>query len=164
MRDCGVELARLMEFVTWNPNQLAMGAVIHSDNPINNLCFHKNGHFLVGTTDSSVILVDCLAGKEKKRIYCKTNGIGKAAYTHHESCCIVSSDRKTNDIRYLCLHDNRYLRAFDGHTQRVTSLSMSPTDDHFLSSGDDGVVFLWDLSVSNPIGRLQLPAGHINVR
>lgn len=37
-------------------------------------------------------------------------------------------------IRYLSHHDNRYLRFFKGHKQVVTSLSMSPKSDHFVST------------------------------
>ena len=32
-------------------------------------------------------------------------------------------------IRYLSLHDNKYLRYFIGHTKTVVCLSMSPLDD-----------------------------------
>ena len=37
-------------------------------------------------------------------------------------------------IRYLSTHENVYLRYFRGHTARVTSLSMSPKSDLFLSA------------------------------
>mgnify|MGYP003386596839 CR=1 FL=1 len=156
------------ETIRWNPNQLVMGAVIHAEQPISNLKFHRNGQYLVSTTDNSVILTDSLSGKEKKRINCKTHGVGRAAYTHHDSCIIVSGDRKQHDIRYLCLYDNRYIRSYEGHTTRVSSLSMCPTDDHFLSAsdgGEDSCVLLWDLNVSNPVAKLKLPnsAEHVRV-
>ena len=150
--------------VLWNPAQpLQVGAAISSDSAITNLKFHRNGQYLVSTTNNSVILIDCINGREKKRINCKTNGIGKLAYTHHESCVIISSDKKQNDIRYLCLYDNRYLRAFDGHNNKITSLSMCPTDDHFLSASNDKSVLMWDLSVSNPVAKLNLPSYSENV-
>lgn len=154
-----------IEPTLWNPAFLQIGAVINADGnssrslPVNGLQFHRNGQYLVSTTDNSVTLVDCLTGREKKTINCRSNGVGRVEYTHHESCLLVSSSRKVNDIRYLCLHDNRYLRAFDAHTDKVTSLSMSPTDDHFLSgcSGDKSVM-MWDLAVANPVAKLSLPA------
>jgi hypothetical protein len=39
-----------------------------------------------------------------------------------------------HSLRYLSLHDNRFLRYFQGHTARVTSLCMSPRDDTFISA------------------------------
>lgn len=38
-------------------------------------------------------------------------------------------------VRYVSHHDGRYLRFFAGHEQTVTSLSMSPRNDQFLSAG-----------------------------
>ena len=151
------------EAVRWNPSQLIIGSVIHSEHPITNLKYHRGGQFLISTADNGVILTDSLAGKEKKRICCKTHGVGRVAYTHHQSCILVGGDKKQHDIRYLCLYDNRYLRSFEGHTQKVTSLSMCPTDDHFLSAGKDRNVLMWDLSVSNPVAQLSLPSSSDHV-
>jgi WD40 repeat protein len=155
------------EAVRWTPSQLVLGAVVHADQPITNLCFHRNGQYLISTTDNSVILTDSLSGKEKKRINCKTHGVGRAAYTHHDACIIVSGDRKQFDIRYLCLYDNRYIRSYEGHSGRVSSLSMCPSDDHFLSASDTGpdpCVLMWDLNVSNPVAKLPLPSGAEHAR
>lgn len=52
-------------------------------------------------------------------------------------------------IRYLSLHDNKYLRYFKGHKSRVTSLCMSPEDDTFMSASEDKTVRLWDLRSTN---------------
>lgn len=37
-------------------------------------------------------------------------------------------------LRYLSHHDHRYLRFFKGHTDTVTSLSLSPKSDAFVST------------------------------
>lgn len=39
-----------------------------------------------------------------------------------------------HSLRYLSLHDNRYLRYFQGHTARVTTLCMSPLSDQVISA------------------------------
>ena len=39
-----------------------------------------------------------------------------------------------HSLRYLAVHDNRYLRYFQGHTARVTALCMSPKSDAFIST------------------------------
>ena len=45
---------------------------------------------------------------------------------------------RDNGIRYHSLHDNKYIRYFTGHTERVTGLCLSPSTDLFLSSGEVG--------------------------
>lgn len=86
-----------------------------------------------------------------------------------------------DDIRYLSLHDNSYLRYFKGHKKkcvlalasvqmpdgadvllvpkrRVVSLAMSPQDDTFLSAARDDTVRLWDLRApSAQVSQFVLP-------
>lgn len=52
---------------------------------------------------------------------------------------LVSSDAPGVDhaVRYLSLYDNRFLRFFNGHTDKVVSIAMSPTDDHFMTGSLD---------------------------
>ena len=136
-----------------------MAAIINSDSQISSIDFHADGQYCVSTTkEGSVQLIDSLSGEEKKKLYTKTHGIGSVKYTHHEACVLLSSERKTHDIRYLCMHDNRYLRFFKGHSDKVTSLSMSPISDYFISSSNDKTVLVWNLEYPSPIARLQLPA------
>eukprot|EP01041_Mallomonas_annulata_P010922 gene10922-22799_t len=142
----------------WDPANLAIGAVIHGDGFVTGLEFHKDGQYLVMTTSNSTItLIDSFTGQENKKLFTKTHGIGQVQYTHHESCILLSSERKTNDIRYLCLYDNKYIRHFKGHTTTVLSMSMSPIDDVFLSSCNDNNINLWDITMPNAVAKLQLP-------
>ena len=48
-------------------------------------------------------------------------------------------------LRYLSLHDERYLRCFKGHTKPVVALEMSPKEDLFASAALDDTVRIWDL-------------------
>lgn len=43
-------------------------------------------------------------------------------------------------LRYHDLHSNRYIRYFRGHAGRITTLSMSPKSDVFLSAAQDKTV------------------------
>jgi COMPASS component SWD2 len=66
-------------------------------------------------------------------------------------------------IRYLSLHENKYVRYFQGHKGRfehvlvpldliqgsVTSIDISPCDDTFLSASVDGTARLWDTRSAN---------------
>jgi COMPASS component SWD2 len=139
-------------------HNMAMGSITHGENQITSIDFHSNGNYLISTSKEGVLhLIDSLTGLEKKKIYTKTHGIGIAKYTHHEACVLLTSDKKSNDIRYLCMHDNKYLRFFKGHTEKVSSISMSPISDLFLSASNDKTVHLWSLESPSPIAKLQLP-------
>jgi COMPASS component SWD2 len=146
----------------WNPNSLEAGAIILGDSGVNSLDFHREGRYLLMTTkDCAVHLVDSLAGVEKKKLLTRRDKIGQAKYTHSEACVLLTSeqprDRRCNDIRYLCLHDNRYLRYFKGHADKVTSIAMSPIEDNFLSASSDKSVMLWNINTPTPVAKLQLP-------
>lgn len=67
-----------------------------------------------------------------------------------------ADNRLLDDIRYLSTHDNSYKRYFKGHTAPVTSLTMNPGADSFISCAQDDTVRIWDLNSSNPIGKLYL--------
>lgn len=133
-----------------------VGAVLHGESYVTGLDFHESGEHLVMGTSTSVHLIDARTAEERKKVYVKTHGLGKIKFTHHELCLLLSSEKKTNDIRYLSLYDNKYLRYFRGHSDIVTSLSMSPQDDYFLSSSVDRTVCYWNLNSSYPIGKLKL--------
>lgn len=137
---------------------LSIGAVIRGDGHATNLDYHRSGQFLVmGTSNSSVYLIDSISGQLKKKLFMKSSGLGQVIYTHHESCVLCSSDKGSHDIRYFCMYDNRYLRHFRGHDDSVKSLAMSPIDDHFLSSSVDGTVCMWSLNTPSPVAKLSLP-------
>ena len=43
---------------------------------------------------------------------------------------------RDHGIRYHTLHDNKYIRYFTGHTERVTGLCLCPSTDLFISSSE----------------------------
>ncbi|KAH9742402.1 WD REPEATS REGION domain-containing protein [Citrus sinensis] len=59
-------------------------------------------------------------------------------------------------LRYLSMYDNRILRYFKGHKERVISLCMSPVNDSFMSGSLDHSVRIWDLRVNACQGILRL--------
>jgi COMPASS component SWD2 len=62
-----------------------------------------------------------------------------------------------NAIHYWSLHDNKILRKFRGHTDQVTSISMSPENDNFMTSSLDGTVRLWTADTAGCLAELKLP-------
>lgn len=137
---------------------LSIGAVIKGDGQATNLDFHRNGQYLVmGTSNGTVYLIDSLSGQQRKKLFTKSAGLGQVIFTHHEHCVLCTSDKSSNDIRYFCLYDNKYLRHFKGHTDIVKTIAMSPVDDHFLSSSSDRTICMWSLNTSNAVAKLLLP-------
>lgn len=61
----------------------------------------------------------------------------------------------------MSLHDNRYLRSFRGHTDRVVALEMSPKEDFFASASLDGAARIWDARTTTCQGVMRFAvAGH----
>ncbi|XP_071960836.1 WD repeat-containing protein 82-like [Antedon mediterranea] len=124
---------------------------------INSVDFSHNGETLISSSDDdSIVIYDCLEGKPKKTLYSKKYGVDLIRFTHAQNTCIYSSNKIDDTIRYLSLHDNKFIRYFPGHTRKVVSLSMSPIDDSFLSSSFDKTIRLWDLRSPNCQGMMQL--------
>jgi COMPASS component SWD2 len=63
-----------------------------------------------------------------------------------------------NAVSYWSLHDNKILRKFRGHQDKVTFISMSPADDTFLTSSMDRTVRLWNIQQAGGIAELKMPA------
>ncbi|GAA6033555.1 hypothetical protein JCM8097_001453 [Rhodosporidiobolus ruineniae] len=124
------------------------------------LAFDRQGDYLLTSgEDMTMQLFDTRSGKHVKQLYSKKYGVHLARFTHKSSTVVHASIQGNDDIRYLSLHDNNYLRYFHGHKKRVTSLAMSPQDDTFLSGAADDTVRLWDLRTANAQGLLNV-AGH----
>jgi COMPASS component SWD2 len=123
--------------------------------------FSEGKWLVMSTTNGTIHLIDSLAGEEKKKVNAKSTGIGQLRFTHHELCVLTTGDKMNQfDVRYLCLYDNRYLRLFSGHNDFITSLSMCPTEDTFLTASNDRTVRRWDLSSPKETARIQLPSSY----
>ncbi|GAA6060873.1 hypothetical protein JCM10212_006253 [Sporobolomyces blumeae] len=130
------------------------------DRSFTSLGFDDKGELLITSgEDETMQLFDVRSGKHLKQLYSKKYGVHLARFTHKSSTIIYASTKGNDDIRYLSLHDNNYLRYFKGHKKRVTSLAMSPQDDTFLSGATDDTVRLWDLRAATAQGLLNI-AGH----
>ncbi|KAG6609227.1 histone H3 (Lys4) methyltransferase complex and RNA cleavage factor II complex, subunit SWD2 [Phytophthora cinnamomi] len=131
------------------------------------LDFHRNGERCVTSRSDGVMsMINCLSGTVAKTILTKRYGVGLVRFTHHPDCVIFSSANSANDnrIRYHSFFDNKFLRYYTGHTDRVTSLMMHPTADQFLSAGMDGTIRLWDIRNSDTTAIIRtdhLPVTHV---
>jgi len=146
-----------------------MGCVTRGRSPATSLSYHESGsHLFVASEKDSVLrIVDCLNGGSPSdrppMIKLQRQGIRNVRATHHGHCVLFSPGMndgvpKKNNMFYLSVHDNKIVREFEGHSAIINSISMSPADDTFLSSGVDGTVRLWDCGKSgNSLGELRLP-------
>lgn len=117
--------------------------------------FDDSGEFLLlSRTDDTIQLFNTKAGAHAKELKSQKYGSALARFTHHSTSIIYASTKVDDGIRYLSMHDNSFIRYFKGHTDRVTSLSMSPNDDKFLSASLDNTVKLWDCRSANNQGQL----------
>jgi len=88
----------------------------------------------------------------------KKYGVDLIHFTHAKNTAIHCSTKVDDTIRYLSLHDNKYIRYFPGHTKKVVTLCMSPQDDMFLSGSLDKTIRLWDLRSQNCQGLMHVPS------
>ncbi|ODM90377.1 WD repeat-containing protein 82 [Orchesella cincta] len=124
---------------------------------INSMHFSQSGDLLISSAeDDQIVIYDCEKGLQKRALNSKKYGVDLINFTHAKNTAIHSSTKIDDTIRYLSLHDNKYLRYFPGHGGKVTTLCMSPTDDTFLSGSLDKTLRLWDLRSSNCQGLMHL--------
>lgn len=117
---------------------------------INSIDFSLNGETLISSSDDeSIVIYDCEKGTHKRTLHSKKYGVDLIRYTHATNTAIHSSTKVDDTLRYLSLHDNKYIRYFQGHTKKVVSLCMSPVDDSFMSGSLDKTIRIWDLRSPN---------------
>lgn len=124
---------------------------------INSIDFSPTGDTLITSSDDdSIVIYDCEKGTMRRSLNSKKYGVDLIHYTHAANTAVHSSNKVDDTIRYLSLHDNKYIRYFPGHTKKVVTLCMSPVDDTFLSGSLDKTIRLWDLRSPNCQGLMHL--------
>lgn len=111
---------------------------------------------LVAQDNETLQIYNCKEGLEAKELKSQKYGVDLARFGHHSASVFYASTKGDDNIRYLSSHDNSYIRYFRGHTAPVTCLSLSPSNDNFLSASLDDTVRLWDMQSQSPQGILKL--------
>ncbi|OVA04907.1 WD40 repeat [Macleaya cordata] len=116
---------------------------------ISSMDFHKASSFLVtASDDESIRLYDVTNAACLKTINSKKYGVDLVCFTSNPATVIYSSKNGWDEsLRLLSLHDNKYLRYFKGHHDRVVSLSFCSRKEWFISGSLDRTVLLWDQRV-----------------
>ncbi|KAK4535092.1 hypothetical protein CDCA_CDCA03G1117 [Cyanidium caldarium] len=149
---------------------------------INSLDFSSDGERLVCAGDDGLVSVYSAAeGTLLKTIPVKRYGCGVIRFSNHKSAVLCASKPVVDavvaaaghgggrdaalygapvswddNIRYLSLSENKYIRYFRGHRARVVSLAVTPNDDSFMSAALDGTMRLWDIRYPHCAGALQI--------
>lgn len=113
---------------------------------ISSMDFHKaSNHLVTASDDESIRLYDVTSATCLKTINSKKYGVDLVCFTSHPTTVLYSSKNGWDEsLRLLSLHDNKYLRYFKGHHDRVVSLNMCSRKECFISGSIDRTVLLWD--------------------
>jgi len=124
---------------------------------VSSLDFSKDGELLLSSgADSRLCLYSTTRGEVQRFAMCAAHGATLARFTHDPLSVVIASP-EDHVVRYMSLHDNRYLRSFRAHTDRLVSLEMSPKEDIFTSASMDGTARIWDLRTTDCQGVLRFP-------
>ena len=128
---------------------------------VNSLDFTKDGDYLLSSGDDArIALHSTMHGVTQRIASCAAQGATLARFTH-DPLSVIHASPVDHTVRYLSLHDNRFLRAFRAHAEPITALEMSPKEDFFASASMDGTARVWDLRTTNCQGVLRFDAnGH----
>ncbi|XP_057251539.1 protein ANTHESIS POMOTING FACTOR 1 isoform X2 [Beta vulgaris subsp. vulgaris] len=125
---------------------------------ISSMDFHKASSYLVtASDDESIRLYDVANATCLKTINSKKYGVELVCFTSHPTTVIYSSKNGWDEsLRLLSLNDNKYLRYFKGHHDRVVSLSLCARNEFFISGSMDRTVLLWDQRAEKCQGLLRV--------
>lgn len=124
---------------------------------IKSIDFSPAGDALISCSDDDqIVIYDCEKGSTTKAVNSKKYGVDLIHFTHTKNTAIHSSTKVDDTIRYLSLHDNKYIRYFPGHQKKVVSLCISPIEDSFISGSLDKTLRIWDLRSPNCQGIMHL--------
>lgn len=139
-----------------------LAAAIPHQSPVTSLCFHEGGKHLLAATsgDGKLYIINSHDGKcDRPALRCEQAGLSSVSSTHHEDCVLFTgTGREHRNVQYWSIHDNKILRKYRGHTDDVTNLSMSPSDDMFLTASKDRTVRLWNAQQAGGLAKMDLPA------
>ena len=110
--------------LTFNILRSMRVAKLYNDNQdqITNIHYSNDGmNIITSSSDDQIIIYDCEKGTEKQVIRSQKYGCDLVHFTHASNTIVYASNKEGKDhaIRYMSLHDNKYLKYFSGHTAKV---------------------------------------------
>ncbi|CAK7265605.1 hypothetical protein SEPCBS57363_001668 [Sporothrix epigloea] len=156
MRDTSTELSSIIS--NFRPTKLfARETRDSAPTYILSLDFDDPGELcMTSESDDTIQIYSVREGRHDKALISKKYGAKLARFTHWSSSIVYASTKQNDAIRYLATHDNSFIRYFEGHEASVTSISMHPGNDNFISTSQDGTVRLWNVASKQWTGLLYL--------
>lgn len=135
---------------------------------------------ITSESDETLMIYNVKEGRHDKKLLSQKYGVKLAKFTHHSSSILYASTKengkrwieddiraintrwtcalicRSDAIRYLSTHNTSFIRYFEGHTASVSSISLHPGADNFISCGRDDAVYLWALNAKNWVGKLNI--------
>ena len=132
------------------------------DTRCTSLSYSDVGDYLVSShNDSSLrLLSGAQGGAVVSELHVRETGCRLVTHTHHPLAVLHAAAKGgalAGRVSYHSLQENRIVRTFEGHTDFVTSISMSPADDAFLTASRDGTWKLWDLRARSAVAGARMP-------
>lgn len=138
----------------------AASAALPADERCNHFAFcgskepSASDAFVSSHNDATIRVTNAATGKISGLFHVKDAGCRLVTATHHPSAVIHAASKggpQSGRIVLHSLHDDKIIRLFEGHSDFVSSISMNPADDTFLTCSRDGTFKMWDLRQRAPI-------------
>eukprot|EP00172_Hildenbrandia_rubra_P000279 Plantae.Rhodophyta-Hildenbrandia_rubra.ctg11244.p1 GENE.Plantae.Rhodophyta-Hildenbrandia_rubra.ctg11244~~Plantae.Rhodophyta-Hildenbrandia_rubra.ctg11244.p1 ORF type:complete len:363 (-),score=51.91 Plantae.Rhodophyta-Hildenbrandia_rubra.ctg11244:889-1977(-) len=153
----------------------------HHTSPANSLDFSFDGELCASSSPENLIeLYTTTKGIKHKAMPVKKYGCGFFRFTNSREPTLLTASTQLpkdtdpltsdaldtpehgierNTIRAVSVRKSSYIRYYKKHKTRVAKIAVSPVDDTFISSSNDGDAYLWDSRKEVPTGRISLPKG-----
>lgn len=120
------------------------------DDRITAMDYSPDGQKLIScSADDTIHIYNCELGRQTALLNSKKYGVDLIRFTD-EGCTAIHCSTKVDDkIRYLNVNSNKYCHYFTGHAKRVISMSVSPSNNTFLSTSLDKTLRIWDLRMQD---------------
>ncbi|KAH8377098.1 hypothetical protein KR093_003424, partial [Drosophila rubida] len=126
-----------------------------SNDPKQSLCFSRDGQNLLVSDHNNLVIYDCTAMTQRCQVLMHQFHPEAVCFTSTNDRLLHSSTKNDLAIRCLDLKSHEHVRLFEGHTERVCCLGFQPgSEHHFISTGHDHQLFVWDLRTKEYTQRL----------
>jgi COMPASS component SWD2 len=132
---------------------------------VNSMCFDKAGEMLLTASDDDQVNLYSLSPSAdsempslKKTFFFRACGIQRVRFAHHQQCLLGASKLADGSIYYQSMYDNKFLCIYKGHTDRISSLELSPCDDNFITGSLDRSLRIWDLRSPSCVATVTTPS------
>ncbi|KRY15331.1 WD repeat-containing protein 82 [Trichinella patagoniensis] len=120
---------------------------------INSLDFSPDGLVLATASDEDSINIYSINNASLKlQVNSKKYGCELIRFLRSSDYVLHGSTKIDSSVRYLSIVENKYIRYFSGHTDRVVCVATHPNEEFFLSGSRDKTIRLWDARVNGSQG------------